>query len=122
MIEFDLGGLVGLADDVRAGARQVAKAEHELVEQTAIDMRDAWRANATASAGAHGRWYPSSIRYKMVGFASPGADIGPAEGMRQAAMSFEYGSANQPPHLDGQRALDEVAPRFVRRASTLRFL
>jgi hypothetical protein len=25
-------------------------------------------------------------------------------------MSFEYGSRNQPPHLDGQRAADAVGP------------
>jgi hypothetical protein len=31
--------------------------------------------------------------------------------MPQGGMSFEYGSRNQPPHLDGLHALDTIGPR-----------
>lgn len=63
-----------------------------------------WRANATQTAGVHGKWYPDSIKARKT--AALEATVEPDEGARQGAMSFELGSRNQPPHLDGQRAFD----------------
>lgn len=89
-----------------------------VVEQTAIDVRDRWRENATATAGAHGVHYPASINYKMKpALTAVVAEIEPTAGMQQAGMSFEFGSVNQPPHLDGQRALDQIGPQLERRLS-----
>lgn len=121
-LSFEVGGLVNLAADIDKGALTLAKAARDMVEETAIDLRDEWRANATETAGRHGKHYPASINYRMRGLTSIGADIEPDESMKQGAMSFEFGSMNQPPHLDGQRALDAVAPRFARRVDALEFL
>lgn len=76
-----------------------------------------WKANATQTAGAHGKWYPDAIKATRTGALE--SSIEPDASMRQGAMSFEYGSRRQPPHLDGQRAYDgrETAiRRLIRRA------
>lgn len=92
------------------------KAVVSIVEESAIDVRDEWKANAKESSGRHGSWYAHSIRYRMVpAFTSIVADIEPTPGYKQAGMSFEFGSRNQPPHLDGQRAIDRYAPLIARR-------
>lgn len=120
---FDIGGLRGLIPDMDVSAKALAREARSLVEQSAIDLRDKWRENARETAGEHGRLYPDSIRYQMAGNAYySAADIAPDPSKPQGGMSFEYGSANQPPHLDGQRALDELAPRIMRRFDSLAFL
>lgn len=63
-----------------------------------------WKANAVASAGKHGKHYPKAIKSRMTGGLE--STVFPDESMPQGGMSFEYGSRNQPPHLDGQRAID----------------
>lgn len=84
-----------------------------VVHEAAADVRDGWRANAQETSGWHGWRYPSTIRSYREGPLS--ARVEPREWMRQGGMSFEFGSRNQPPHLDGQRALDTLAPRLIRR-------
>lgn len=71
-----------------------------------------WASNARATSGAHGVHYPESIDSEMVlSGTSIAVDVGPNAGMPQGGMSFEFGSRNQPPHLDGAKALDEMTPR-----------
>ena len=97
------------------------EAEPELrnaVKETARDLRELWRRNARKTARKHGKYYPRAISFDMY----PGrlaAEVGPDahHPKGQGAMSFEYGSRNQPPHLDGNRALDELEPLFVYRAT-----
>ncbi len=84
-----------------------------VVQESGVDMRDEWRANATETAGEHGRWYPRSINVHRAGALT--VRVGPDEGARQGGMSFEFGSRNQPPHLDGQRALDTLHKLIERR-------
>lgn len=105
-------GATVAAEFARIGPR-VTRRLIMVVAEAAADVRDEWRANATETAGAHGVHYPRSIRSFPEGPLS--ALIHPAEGMKQSGMSFEFGSRNQPPHLDGQRALDILAPRIRRR-------
>ena len=119
MISWDLADLSGLVADFDAAPGKVARAARDVVEQTAIELRDEWRANARVTAGAHGKHYPRAIDYRMGGFASIYADVEPNEAKPQGGMSFEFGSINQPPHLDGQRALDTIAPRFMRRIESI---
>lgn len=79
---------------------------HSAVERASVNVRDQWRTNATATAGTHGKHYPKSIQYQMKsGFNHITGEIMP-KGGPQSDMSFEFGSRNQPPHLDGQRSLD----------------
>lgn len=80
---------------------------------------ESWAANARATSGTHGKWYPDSIDSELV-FNATGVsvDVGPNSAKKQGSMGrgFEFGSENQPPHLDGLRALDgaqEVAERLV---------
>jgi hypothetical protein len=73
-----------------------------------------WRSNARETSGTHGKWYPDSIDSELV-FDTGGisVDAGPNSGKKQGSMGkgFEFGSENQPPHLDGLRALDGMQQR-----------
>lgn len=111
-VSISTNGATVAADFARIGPR-VTRRLITIVAEAAADVRDEWKANATESSGAHGVHYPKSIRWYPEGPLS--AVIHPAEGMKQAGMSFEFGSRNQPAHLDGQRALDILAPRIRRR-------
>lgn len=75
-------------------------------------MRD-WRDSAAHTAAPHARLYPSSITYDRNGLD---AEIGPDKTRRQGALGnlLEFGSVNNAPHLDGQKALDREDPRFER--------
>jgi len=83
----------------------------KIVLQSSSDLRDGWKANAVATSGAHGKHYPNSIESHMLTPLS--AEIAPNPGKPQGGMSFEFGSRNQPPHLDGERALQVEEPKFV---------
>jgi hypothetical protein len=95
---------------IRLGA-QGALAMDRAIGLSATALRDTWRGNAASTAGAHGVHYPSAItsERKASGFAVE-YEVGPDPALPQGGMSFEYGSRNQPPHLDGQRAADAVGP------------
>jgi len=73
-----------------------------------------WRRNAAATSGKHGRHYPYSIESKLaIGRRGVAVATGPNPSKPQGGMSFEYGSKNQPPHLDGLRALPEAQARLI---------
>jgi hypothetical protein len=69
------------------------------------------------TSGTHGKHYPKSIDSELV-FNATGVsvDVGPNSAKKQGSMGagFEFGSKNQPPHLDGLRALDGVQQRAER--------
>lgn len=107
-----------IAADLERVSRKAFKAVRSVIEQSAIDVRDEWKSNARESSGMHGKHYAKSINYKMVpSFSAMIADVEPREGMQQAGMSFEFGSRNQPPHLDGQQAISRYAPLIAHRIS-----
>ena len=76
-----------------------------------------WRSNATETSGKHGVHYPASITSELA-FSVTGisVDVGPDSGKKQGGMGrgFEFGSVNQPAHLDGLRALDGMQARLDR--------
>lgn len=78
---------------------------------------DDWRDNAIETSGEHGKHYPHSIDSELV-FNARGVsvDVGPNSAKKQGGMGagFEFGSVNQPPHLDGLRALDGAQRRVER--------
>lgn len=107
---------IAITVDDRAFVAQIDKiAAHSgravlnAVRDSGEELRDAWKANAVVSSGRHGRHYPNSIEANIIPGFSAHSRIGPNESMRQGGMSFEFGSRNQPPHLDGQRALDSLS-------------
>lgn len=76
-----------------------------------------WADNARETAGEHGKHYPDSITAeRVVAVSGISVDVGPDKSRRQGGMGlgFEFGSENQPPHLDGLRAQDALAPRLER--------
>lgn len=87
------------------------------VEESANEVRDEWKKNAESHVRhpKHSGWYPKTIKAERRGPLSfdvfPDAGAGKGEG-------FEFGSRNQPPHLDGQRAMDTVTPKLERRIDT----
>ena len=78
---------------------------------------DEWRRNAVETSGEHGRHYPNSIDAELVfDLSGISVDVGPNNAKKQGRMGrgFEFGSINQPPHLDGLRALDGMQKRAER--------
>lgn len=73
-----------------------------------------WRDNARETSGKHGKHYPDSIDSELVfSVTNVAVETGPNRAKKQGGMGmgFEFGSENQPPHLDGLRALDGVQQR-----------
>jgi hypothetical protein len=73
-----------------------------------------WRRNAVETSGEHGRHYPNSIDAELAfTIRSVEVEVGPNTAKKQGKMGrgFEFGSENQPPHLDGLRALDGIQAR-----------
>lgn len=103
-------GLRLAADLSRVGPRAVPALRTSMQGVGEVFAR-AWQANAAETAGEHGKHYPASITAELAfGFGSVAVDVGPDASMPQGGMGrgFEFGSRNQPPHLDGLRALDTV--------------
>lgn len=115
-MSVDVSQIQRLSRDLyRAGAGVQARVR-AVVERGALNVKNDWRANATATAGRHARLYPSSISYDVRHY--PGgaiAEIGPDKGRPQGPLGnlLEYGSSKNPPHMDGARAIAAEAPRFV---------
>jgi len=114
MTEFDVTELVRLEHDLDGIVRPLRRVAG-VVDKGAVNIKGDWRDNARITARAHGRHYPDAIDYDS-GWIRDGyeAQIGPRMDRPQGSMGegFEYGSVNQPPHLDGNRAADREAPRF----------
>lgn len=117
MITVDVGDLYRLSAELGRSQLRLAGLAQATLMEAGVELQDAWRANASATAGRHGKWYPASIKTKPAGPLA--VEIGPTPGMRQGAMSFEFGSRNQPPHLDGQRALDATLPSLQAKVQAL---
>lgn len=106
-----------LARDFEKAPAAVASGLFEAYRGAGEGFRDDWKHNATATAGEHGKHYPNAIttEMKLAGFGIA-VETGPESGLPQGGMSFEYGSRNQPPHLDGLIALPIAAVRLDRLA------
>lgn len=118
MTSFDDSELVALAVDLGDIPGEAAARVRATVQEAASDLKERWRSNAKKTAGAHGRLYPYSITYEtQINPSGIDAVVGPETNRPQGGMGpgFEFGSVNQPPHLDGQRAADEVIPYLERR-------
>lgn len=76
-----------------------------------------WSSNARQTSGQHGKHYPDSIDSELAfNLTGVSVDVGPNSAKKQGSMGrgFEFGSQNQPPHLDGLRALDVMGDRVER--------
>lgn len=69
------------------------------------------KANARRTAGSHGKHYPNSFTAESI---TPLTwEYGPDASRPQGGMSFEFGSRNQPPHLDLAKSADIQGPKFA---------
>lgn len=108
--------LDGLAAVFRHNAVRAQLQATAVVNRGALNVKNGWRANATASSGQHARLYPSSISYDMRPHPTgASAEIGPDKGKPQGPLGnlLEFGSVNNPPHMDGARALAAEEAAFV---------
>jgi hypothetical protein len=115
VISLDTHELDALAVDLgKLGAEAVKRLTPVFVEG-GEQLVKTWAENARATAGQHGKHYPNSIDMDLAVSTDIVVEVGPNPNKKQGRMSFEFGSVNQPPHLDGQRAADAEIPRIERR-------
>ena len=91
-----------------------AKAIDPVIKQGAEFLAEQWRKNAVETSGVHGKHYPKSIDTERIVSTDIAFEIGPNPFKKQGRMSFEEGSVNQPPHLDGAKALEKVGPLVLK--------
>lgn len=104
------------ADLAQVGAKSVPVMRVVMAEVgTAFALE--WASNARETSGVHGKHYPESITSELAfGITGISVDVGPDNSKKQGRMGrgFEFGSRNQPPHLDGLRALDGIQGKAER--------
>ena len=112
-VSMDVVGAREVAASLGVVSGAVTLGARAVVERGALNVKQKWAENARGSAGVHAPHYPDSISYDMRGLD---VEVGPDKGAAQGPLGnlLEYGSSKNPPHWDGQRALDDEAPRFER--------
>lgn len=109
-----------LANDFGKAPAKVASTLYETFRSNGREFREAWQENARQTSGAHGKHYPDAITDEMRtgALTSIEVEVGPESGRKQGGMGpgFEFGSRNQPPHLDGLRALGPADAKLMREA------
>lgn len=117
MIEFDTTDLRHLRTDLGKVTAATARLAFAAFAASGEDLKATWATKAKETAGAHGRLYPKSITTDVKLSTDIIVEVGPDPRLPQGGMSFEFGSVNQPPHLDGQKSMDEVLPRLEKRVN-----
>lgn len=112
--------IFGLAREFSVASTEIAKALYDTYAQEGETFAKDWAANARQPSGVHGKYYPDSIDSETRVALGISVEIGPNAAKKQGVMGrgFELGSQNQPPHLDGTRALPIAAQRLERAADT----
>lgn len=117
MIRSDATEVYRLAGDMsQVGARSIPALRGSMLA-VGEAFAEEWRRNAVETSGEHGRHYPNSIDAELAfSVRSVEVEVGPNRAKKQGSMGrgFEFGSRNQPPHLDGLRALDGMQVRAER--------
>lgn len=107
--------LDGLIADLSSIPARAVKGTGAAVRRNAKEGNRLALGFARHSAGSHGRNYPGSFSAELVTALSweygPRSDGGPHD---QGGMSFEWGSRNQPPHLDLNKSADIIGPKFAK--------
>lgn len=113
----DANEIYRLAGDMSRVSARMVPALRTSMAAAGEAFADEWRDNARETSGAHGVHYPDSIDSELVfNLSGVSVDVGPNAAKPQGSMGrgFEFGSQNQPPHLDGLRALDGAQQRVER--------
>lgn len=106
-VTHDLGDLQRDCTTVARSARPMMA---KIVRGMAKEGNRMAKENARRTAGKHGKRYPA--RFKPNRIDQLTWVYGPV-GRPQGEMSFEFGSRNQPPHLDLARSADLIGPRMA---------
>lgn len=117
ILRGDASEVYRLAGDLSAVGPKAVPALRGTMAQAGEAFAREWSANAVETSGEHGKHYPASIDSELVfNLSGVSVDVGPNAAKKQGSMGrgFEFGSQNQPPHLDGLRALDGMQMRAER--------
>lgn len=109
-------GLAKVTTKLHHAAAGAVTGVRAVTEEASIELTALWRAKARITAGKHGKLYPSTIGATEVPrFGAVVFRIEPDQNKRQGGMGrgFEYGSVNQPPHMDAHKAVAETGPKFA---------
>jgi hypothetical protein len=117
-VNVDASEIFALALDLSTASGKIVAPLREAFTEAGDAAARQWYANARATSGRHGKWYPSSIdaETKFTLGGNVEVEVGPNAAKKQGRMGrgFEFGSVNQPPHLDGVRAFEAVEPRVAK--------
>lgn len=116
----------GLAREFDVAAGEIPRALYDTFKAEGEHFAEDWADIARGTAGEHGKHYPDSITSEPK-FALTHIEVeaGPETALPQGGMGpgFEFGSMNQPPHLDGLSAMGPAESRLEKAAdSTIGFL
>lgn len=114
-VNIDASQIRELAADFDSVPNRATHAVARAVETSAKQGNDVAKAFADASAGEHGKWYHLAFTAESAGLLGLSWVYGPDANKRQGGMSFEFGSRNQPPHLDLNKSADLVGPLLQKR-------
>lgn len=98
--------------------RAVAGAHRDvtgIVRDEGRDIMEDWRENASRTSGRAAKWYVPSIKARSRSLAGLRAEAEVGPDGPGGGVGFEFGSRNQPPHLDGQKAAQVSEDRFPKR-------
>lgn len=112
-VHIDSSQIKDLARDYGRVESAASPRVDRAVEGVAKDGNRIAQSFARQSAGAHGKHYPAAFDVEQLGIAS--YEYGPDSSMLQGNMSFEYGSRNQPPHLDLTKSADMIGAQLSRK-------
>lgn len=98
--------LAGLDADFRKMPKIAARESAKLIRNNAKLGNKRAKAFAKVSAGKHGKHYHRAFTAEALGPYS--WEYGPDASKPQGDMSFEFGSRQQPPHLDLAKSADIV--------------
>lgn len=114
-------------DDLESDCRKIATGApaefRKVIRDAAVVGNNLAKGNARRHSGTHGKWYPGTFSvgavsaYYGFGGGSIEVEYGPVSARRQGGMSFEFGSRNQPPHLDLAKSADFAGVKLQRAAS-----
>ena len=111
IIRGDASEIFALANDLSKVGAKAIPALRTTMAAAGEAFAQEWASNARETSGVHGIHYPDSIDSELVfNLSGVSVDVGPNAARPQGSMGrgFEFGSENQPPHLDGLRAMDGV--------------
>ena len=110
--------ILGLAADLGKAPAVVARVLFDVYKESGDAFAKDWADNARETSGTHGKYYPDSITSESRLAFGIEIETGPDSSRKQGRMGrgFEFGSKNQPPHLDGARALPMAEQRLLRAA------